>query len=119
MSTVRWEEFDTSLLGDVNGDKYGAIAIGNEIRRITVTPEMDTMQFINALTAECNKQPPGWCKSMLSAMTAIWITKIFKPDAAPVNLREELSTVAAEHWANFVDEINALPSPVSLTTHTD
>jgi hypothetical protein len=110
---MRWHEFDLSLIQGVNGDKYDAIAIGNEIRRITVTPGMNTMQFINALTSECNKQPPGWCKSMLNAMTAIWITKIFKPDAAPVNLHEELSTIAANHWANFIDEIDALPSPVS------
>lgn len=119
MSTMRWHEFDLSLIHGANGDKYDAIAIGNEIRRITVTPRMDTTKFINVLTSECNKQPAGWCKSMLNAMTAIWMTKIFKPGAVSAKLREELSTIAANHWANFIDEIDALPSPVSLPTHTD
>lgn len=49
MSTVRWLEFDPSVL---DGDEHDAIAVPNEIRRITVTPGMSTRQFINALAAE-------------------------------------------------------------------
>jgi len=107
--SVRWNEFDMSVL---DGPEHDAIAIGNEIRRITVTQGMTTSQFINALAAESNRQPPGWCKSMMTAMTAMWIVKLFKGDEDP-SFRSEFSRVVVSSWANFTREMNALPSAQS------
>lgn len=103
MSTVRWLEFDPSVL---DGDEHDAIAVSNEIRRITVTSGMSTRQFINALAAESNRQPPGWRKSMMSAVTALWMMKIFKDDDA---LRADISKIAVSHWEKFTRETNAQP----------
>ena len=107
--SVRWNEFDMNVLGS---DVHDAIAIGNEIRRITVTPGMTTSQFINALAAESNHQPSGWCKSMMTAVTAMWIVKLFKGDEDP-SFRSEFSRVAVSSWTNFAREMNALPSAQS------
>ena len=107
--SVRWNEFDMSVL---DSDVHDAIAIGNEIRRITVTPGMTTSQFINALAAESNHQPSGWCKSMMTAVTAMWIVKLFKGDEDS-SFEDEFSRIAVSNWSKFAREMNELPSPVS------